>query len=94
MTRADAIDYLAGTSQIPVRDMSKAMFQFLRACSRAAGRQVGYDSHFTTYAARTERMRFYPADALAVRPQSPALRAKIVSKIADPLADPFALFGV
>jgi hypothetical protein len=34
MTQDQATDYLTGTSQIPVADMSKAMFRFLRAAAR------------------------------------------------------------
>lgn len=93
MTRADAISYLAGTTQVPVREMSKAMFRFLRTAARAAGSVAGYyDPEFDGPRADPAALRFSPAIWSATLPQSPSLRAKIVSKIADPLADPFSLF--
>lgn len=95
MTRADAIDYLAGTNQVPVREMSKGMFQFLRAAARRAGNIAGYyDPEFDGPRADPAALRFRPAIWSETLPQSPTLRAKITAKIADPMADPFTFFGI
>lgn len=91
MDRIDAINYLADTGHIPVRDMDKAMFRFLRAASRRAGRLSGYyDPEFDGKRAKPEALRFRPAIWSETLPQCAALRAKIVSKIPDPFADHFS----
>jgi hypothetical protein len=94
MTRTDAIDYLAGTNDIAVRAMDKATFRFLRSASRRAGSLAGYyDPEFDGVRADPTRVRFAPAIWGDTVPMTRELRAAIVSRIADPMADPFNFFA-
>jgi len=87
MNTNQAISYLAAVNEIPTRDMSKAMFRFLRSAARCALREYPgmngyYDPEYEGPRADANRFRFAPAATTV--PQSLELQYRILARRPDP----------
>lgn len=93
MNTNQAISCMAAVNEIPTREMSKAMFRFLRAAARCANRQYHgmagyYDPEYEGPRAEPERFRFAPATLTSQIPQSARLQDAIAKRF--PVTDQFA----
>ena len=93
MNANQALSYLAAVNEIPTREMSKAMFRFLRSAARCANREYPgmagyYDPEYEGPRALPSRFVCFPASISATIPQSRKLQDALSAKF--PVVDPFS----
>ena len=88
-----AMDCLQKTKAIPARDMSPAMFRFLRSCARMVSKQYpGLSGYYDPEAPACERIDLdkhlcRPAFYSRTIPQSDELASRIIARMKGPTMD-------
>lgn len=92
-----AIEYLESTIDIPVHEMSRAMYKLLGSCARVVQRNypgmAGYYDHESSEdRIDLQKHLHWRAHMADIIPQSPRLLCLTTKKLTDPWADSMALF--